>query len=378
MRKKQYLKSAVVFLAIIFIFPIMIFFSKKKEFSETENRSLEKFPEMKAEAIKDKSFMNGIETYLSDHFPFRIGWVKTKLNLERITGKELINGIYILDKAMYEKLPDPDYDEIEKSVTAINDFARENEDMKVFVMLVPTSAEIYKDEFEAYHTQIDQKKLINSIYSKFIRNVNTIDIYGAMYSARNEYIYYRTDHHWTTKGAFTAYKYAAGKMGLKSYENYDIETVSDSYRGTFYSKCLYDGVKPDLIDIYKPENDVKALSTVLNNGVGEEFADDIYFDEFLETNDKYCVFLGRNRAFTKIKTNADTDRKLLVIKDSYANCFVPFMMQNYSEIAVIDPRYLKTGLEEFVNPDDYDHTLFLYNASTFSTDKNVKNIGLKN
>lgn len=378
MKKKQYLKSAVIFLIIIFIFPIMIFLSKKKEFSETENRSLEKFPEIKAETIKDKSFMNGIETYLSDHFPFRIGWVKTKLNLERITGKDLINGIYILDNALYEKLPEPDYDEIEKSVKAINDFSLENEKMKVFVMLVPTSAEMYRDEFEVYHTQIDQKKLIDSIYGKFIKNVNAIDVYDAMYSERDEYIYYRTDHHWTTKGAFTAYKYAMGKMGLKGYEDYDIETVSDDYRGTFYSKCLYDGIDPDIINIYKPKNDVKALSVVMNDGIKEESADDIYFDEFLETNDKYCVFLGRNRAFTKIKTNADTGRKLLVIKDSYANCFVPFMMQNYSEISIIDPRYLRTGLEEFVDLDDYDHTLFLYNASTFSTDKNVKNIGLKN
>lgn len=375
MLRKQYIKSAIAFLILIFIFPVIFFISDKKDFSETENRSLEKRPEISVESVADKSYMNGIEAYLSDHFPARINWVKAKLNLERLSGKELINGIYITDDRMYEKLPGPDYDEIDLSVNSINKFA-EMYDTKTFIMISPTSAGIYKDELEPYLPQVDQKKLINEIYGKFAENVHKIDIFSAMYSARDEYIYYRTDHHWTSKGAFTAYKAAARKMGLPCYEDYDVEKAADDFRGTFYSKCLYDGIKPDQIDIFKPGNNVVAYSLTLNDGINEEYARDIYFPEFLETNDKYCLFLGHNRALTKIKTNADTKRKLLLIKDSYANSFVPFLIQNYSEISVIDLRYVKTCITDYADPNEFDHTLFLYNASTFSIDKNIKNVGL--
>ena len=113
----------------------------------------------------------------------------------------------------------------------------------------------------------------------------------------------------------------------------------------------------------------------MNDGTKESHAGDIYFREYLKTNDKYCVFLGRNQAYMNIKTNVRNDKKILVIKDSYANSFVPFLTQNYSEISVIDLRYVKNSIKDFANPNDYDQVLFLYNASTFSTDQNVKVAG---
>ncbi len=376
MSQIQQLKSAILFLILIFIFPIILFISKKELFSETENRPLRQFPEVSAKTIIDKSCMNDIEAYLSDQFPARVKWVQAKLNLERISGKELINNIYITDDRLIEKLPEPDYKEMDMSISSINKFAEKYDETKVFTVIAPTSAGIYEDTLNPYLTQLNQKKLISDIYEGFSESVNTIDIYGTMYSSRDEYIYYRTDHHWTSRGAFTAYKSIAKRMGIASFEDYDVAKADNDFKGTFYSKCLYNGIKADEIDVYKPNNNVHVKNVILNDGMKEETADDIYFSEFLKTSDKYCLFLGHNRAFTKIETNADTSRKLLLIKDSYANNFVPFLMQNYSEIAVIDLRYVKTSITDFVNPEDYSHTLFLYNASTFSNDKSIKNIGL--
>jgi len=373
--EKQHLKSAVLFLALIFVMPLILIFSKKSDFSETENRVLEKFPEFSFGAVADKSYMNGIETYLADHFPARVSWVKAKMNMEELSGKELINGVYLTDERMYEQLPEPDYDEMEKSVNAINKFA-ETYDTEVYALIAPTSSGIYKDKLQPYLPQLDQKKLISEIYDGFESKVKQIDVYSALYSSRDDYIYYRTDHHWTSKGAFTAYKAAARRMGIGAYTDYEPEAVSEDFCGTYYSKCLFDGVKPDTIDIYRQKNHLTATHVVLNDGMTEEICDDIYFTDFLDTNDKYCVFLGHNRAVTSITTNVETRNTLLIVKDSYANSMVPFFVQNYSKITVVDPRYLKTAVTEYINPDDYTHTLFLYNASTFSTDKNVKNIGL--
>ena len=239
-------------------------------------------------------------------------------------------------------------------------------------MIAPTSAGIYGDELKDYFPQINQKSLIADIYNKLNEDIGVIDIWDSMYTERDKYLYYRTDHHWTSEGAFTAYKYAAKKMGITSFEDYDIIHVSSDFRGTFYSKCLYDGLKPDIINLYKSNNDKTAVDVLMNDGINEQHTNDIYFPDFLDTNDKYCFFLGHNRALTDIKTNTDTDKRLLLIKDSYANSIVPFFIQNYSQITVIDLRYLKTAVTDFINPDDYDQTLFLYNASTFSTDKNIK------
>lgn len=375
MNKRQYLKSAILFLILIFTFPVIMIFSDKEEFSQTENRSLAKFPKISAETIKDKSCMNGIETYLSDHFPKRIEWVKAKLNFEITTGKELINDVYICDDMFMEKLPEPDYDEIDVSVESINKYA-DTYETKVFAMIAPTSSGIYKDKLQPYLSQIDQKKMISNVYEKFDMNVNVIDIYSSMYAMRDEYIYYRTDHHWTTQGALTAYKAAARKMGIVGYNDYEVIEASDDFKGTFYSKCLYDEIQADTIDVYRPVNKIGATSVTLSDGINDELRDDIYFPEFLETNDKYCYFLGQNRALTYIKTNAESRKKLILIKDSYANSFVPFILQNYSEVAVIDLRYVNSKITNYVNPDEYDHTLFLYNASTFSTDKTIKNISL--
>ncbi len=375
MKQKQYLKSAVLFIILICAFPMILMFSEKEEFSMIENRTLAKFPEISEDTIQDKSCMKGIEMYLSDHFPSRINWVKAKLNIEKAMGHECINDVYITKDKLFEKLAEPDYDEIQLSVDSINRYANTYE-TKVFSMIVPTSAGIYNDELQPYFSQVDQKKLISDVYKKFNKNVNVIDVYSAIYSVRDKYIYYRTDHHWTSEGAFTAYKAAARKMGISCYDDYNVIDIVDDFKGTFYSKCLYDGVKADIISKYSPVNNVGARSVTLNDGIKEELRDNIYFPEFLETNDKYCYFLGQNRALTFIKTNADSRKKLILIKDSYANSFLPFILQNYSDVAVIDLRYVKTKITDYVNPDEYDHTLFLYNASTFSTDKNIKNIGL--
>lgn len=375
MKNKQYLKSAVLFMLLIFIIPIILIVKKKDDFSETENRPLKKFPEITADSILNKSCMNGIEAYLSDHFPFRINWIKTKMSAERLSGKSEINNIYICKDRMLERLSEPDYREMSLSANAINKFA-DIYDTEVFALIAPTSAGIYSDELRDYVPQIDQKSLISYIYKQFEENIGVIDIWDAMYSERDKYIYYRTDHHWTSEGAFTAYKYAAKKMGVVSFDDYDITHVSNNFRGTFYSKCLYNGIEPDIINLYKPNNNIRTVDIILNDGLIKESANDIYFPEFLDTGDKYCFFLGHNRAMTDIKTNAESEKKLLIIKDSYANSIVPFFLQNYSQITVIDMRYLKTSITDYLNPNDYDQTLFLYNASTYSTDKNIKNVGL--
>lgn len=377
MQKRQRIISAVMFIIFIFIMPIIFIFSEKETFSNEENRTLSKKPALSFSAIADKSYMSDMDSYLSDHFPNRINWVKTKKTFDRLLGKTIINGIYLADDMLIEKLPTPNYDEVEKSVEAINKFAAHYKKTQVSFMLAPTSAGIYNDRLPSNTPQLNQREFISETNSRLSSDVGVIDVFETMNAEKENYIYYRTDHHWTSYGAYCAYRHAAANLGYNAadIDRFDIEHASDDFTGTFYNKCFYDGVEKDIIDIYTSPNGNNITSVTMNDGTGETTAEDIYFRDYLEGSDKYCVFLGENKAYTNIRTDSLNRKKILVIKDSYANSFIPFLLNHYEEIAVLDLRYVKTSLKEYVNPDNFDQTLFLYNASTFSEETNVKMAG---
>lgn len=370
--------SAVVFLAILIILPLATLFSHKEYFSETENRKLAEFPKFSMKTVMDKSFMNGFETYISDHFINRLGWIETKTGIELALGKKELNGIYIADERLMEKLPTIDYSAIDKSVDAINKFSENNSSVPVYCLLAPTSAGIYMDELPKNAPQEDQKALIDYVYGNLNDNITTIDVYNILYTMKDEYIYYRNDHHWTSLGAYYAYNATIQKLGFSPivYDKYDIEHASDSFKGTFYSTSLYDKVKADTIDIYRYDEGANVTDYIVNDGKSETEYDSIYFRDYLTQKDKYSTYLGPNQPLVTIKTDVHNDKKLLVIKDSYAHCFAPFLTQHYSEITLIDLRYIGVSAEDVVNISDYSQVLVLYNASTFSTDDNVKKLSV--
>ena len=144
--------------------------------------------------------------------------------------------------------------------------------------------------------------------------------YTKLYETRDEYIFYRNDHHWTTLGAYYAYASTIKKMGFSPVllNKYEIEHASSGFKGTLYSKSLYDRIKPDVLDFYNYSNGAKVTSVLINNGIDETENSAIFFRDFLNKKDKYSAFLGTNQPVISIKTNADNNNKLLVIKDSYA------------------------------------------------------------
>jgi len=205
--------------------------------------------------------------------------------------------------------------------------------------------------------------------------VSSIDVFDILNASKEDYIYYRTDHHWTSLGAYVAYSTAISKLGFTSipYSKYDVEHASSDFLGTYYSKTLYDSVQSDTIDIYSNKDGGSVVSCTINNGLEEKTYDSIYFREFLETKDKYSTYLGTNQPVINIKTNLQSDKKILIFKDSYANSFIPFLTQHYNEITALDMRYIN-NFREYALPEDYTHILFLYNCTTFASDDNIKKI----
>lgn len=378
MKKRSQTVSAVLFFIFLATFGIAMFFLPEKRFSETENRSLAAFPELSSDSVKSGEFTGGFEDYFADHFPMRTQWVSLKTKAELFSGKTLLNDVFFAEEALIEQFQRPDRELAEKNAAAVNSFASSCS-IPVYMMIAPTSAGLYEDTLPDDAPYYNQKSFIDFFYSMLSDSVTKLDVYSSLYSMRDEYIYYRNDHHWTSLGAFTAYSAAIGRMGFTpmGYSSYDIEHVSADFRGTLYSKVLSEKYPADVIDIYHCSEGSKVVSVDINDGREVKSFSGMYFREYLDKKDKYSMYLGENVPLLTIKTDLPNEKKLLVIKDSYANCFIPFLTQHYSEISVVDMRKLDSlsyVLDEYIDFKDYIQVLILYNAGTLSSDEDLKKI----
>lgn len=372
------LMTAVLFFGTIIFLGLATVFSEKEDFSETQNRKLASFPKISGKNIYSGRFMSGVEDYVSDHLAGGDGWIKAKTLTELAAGKKDGGGVYILKDRLVEKIPEPDMARADKSIEGIRKFAEDN-NISPLVMIVPTQAEIYSEELPPNAPNPNQQEYISYVYGALEDCAVTVDVCTVLSANRSSYIYYRTDHHWTTRGAFLAYTAAAKKMGVTALTEscYDIEHASDSFRGTFYSKVLYDGIKPDSIDIWLPAGEqANKPQLEIYSAFGEEPAahSGLYFREYLDVKDKYSTFFGTNQPMITVKTGNKGER-LLIFKDSYAHSLVPFLVPHYSEITMADLRYIQTSYKDMIDVSRYDTVMFLYNASTFMSDDNLKKLG---
>ncbi len=384
MNKKDAYKvlTVGVIAAAALIIPISTFIKSAnmpaKPFSETENRYLTVMPEFNSDNYFDKSFMNDFESWFSDRFILREEWINVKNNVDRLLGRTEIKDIFTVNGRMMEAWKGYDEKNLSANLSAMEVFAKNHPEQSVFFMLAPNAQEIYKDTLPAFCGAGDQKSFISKCYQT--EGVHGIDIYNTLYSARNDYIYYRTDHHWTSAGAYAAYCEAGESMGYTPYgiNHFNIEHASDSFRGTLYSKTLDNSITPDIIDFYIPINGNIKQTLTVDDGEEVKTYDSLYFREYLDKKDKYSAFLGLNVPILEIDTQLpeDVDKgSLLIFRDSYANSIIPFLTNHYSKITVLDLRYINMPLADLgVNVNQYGSVLFMYNVITFSADTNVKKL----
>ena len=352
-------------------------------FSENENRYLEKMPEFNFDTVTDKSFMTKFENFFSDRIVLREQWIGLMNDFDRILGKKEIKGIFTEDGRMMQSWRTSDYsvDSVNKNLAAMEKFAEKYPKMKMYFMLAPNAQEIYSDTLPANCGAADQKLFIKNCYDS-LPSITGIDVYSGLLAAKNEYIYYRTDHHWTSYGAYIGYKSAASAMKFTAYseDKFSIEHASNEFRGTLYSKTLDNSITPDTIDIYTlANNEPQVKVSVYKSGAEPDSTySSLYFREFLDVKDKYSTFLGQNVPRIDIDSEIPQENdkgSLLIIKDSYAHSLIPFLTKNYSHITVLDLRYINSDLSNIgVSLKDYENVLFMYNVITFSQDTNVKKL----
>ena len=189
-----------------------------------------------------------------------------------------------------------------------------------------------------------------------------------------EPLYYRTDHHWTTYGAYIGYLAYCRETGLEpvNLEDLEAKTVTEDFKGTIYSKVNDYTRSGEPITVY--ENPKDRLTVYYEDT--KETTDSLYNLDYVEQKDKYSLFLNNLHPLVEITNEAaDTDRELVVIKDSYANSMVPFLAHHFKKLYVFDTRYYKWGPSSFIgeHPGVTD-VLILYNMNTLDTDLGVRGI----
>ncbi len=374
MKQNKLKVNVIIFFALLVLLPIITIILPKREFSENENRYLETFPKPSVTTITDKSFMNDFESFFSDHFLFREGWIQLKNGIELLTNKKDINNVYITNDRLIEHQSIKDQKLAEENINAINAFVKKYH-IPSYLMVVPTAEAIYSDSLPINAPHLDQKAIIDEIYAKAEKSIGCIDIFTPLLSYKKQYIYYNTDHHWTSLGAYHGYFSSASQLGFSPLElgKFHVQHASHDFQGTLYSKTLYENVKKDMIDLYTLSAEESDVTVTVKSGKKETEYDSIFFRDYLNKKDKYCVYMGQNEPCITVKTNVSNGKKLLLVKDSYAHSMMQFYIHHYSEITMIDLRYF-TSLDQYITIDDYDQILFVYNFASMTGDSNIKKL----
>lgn len=369
-------KSVAVILTVVFCLltaglGLCGIFMPDREFSESENRVLSEKPVLTREGLLNGSYMKEVETYLSDQFLFRDGAISLKTFADRIMGKKEENGVYIgKDCFLFDSQTEYVKENNIEKLKAIDTFCEKNKGAKQLFVLTPNSSYIYK-ELLPYKAQLpDQNKQISKIFSSLkSESLNKLNPTDILLKAKDDGIqlFYKTDHHWTTRAAYSVFEGILNNWKMKPAE-YSFYPVTADFEGTLSGKAGISGAK-DIIEICVPE---KAEGTYTVNYESEQKKTASLFDDSkLTQKNKYEVFIGGNFDKIVIDTVAQNEKSLLIIKDSYANCMIPMFTPYFSKIVIVDPRYLTDSIDAITEETDFSHILFLYNLNTFLGDTSI-------
>ena len=364
-----------IFIIVLFLVLIVNVIVPDNEKSELENRALESRPRFNLTTVLSGDFMEQWEKYLSDQFAGRNTWRRVKVGLDRLGGAKMENNIYIgKGGQLMENIEVPDEDQLDANMTAIQNFAQTYEDIPVTMMLVPDAACILTDRLPAFAEVEDQRQMFSMAERKLGDSVNWIDTVSILNKHKSEKLYYKTDHHWTTQGAFYVFQDAAQTFGIEGDVSDDFVsyTVTDSFNGVLAASSGVGLDERELIDIYVPtEGDDDVIVDYVDEG---RKTTSLYDSSKLDTRDKYGVFLGGNTSVIDIKTVSTSQKRLLIVKDSFADCFIPFLAPYYREIVVVDPRYYSGTMDEIMDTYRITDALILYSGNTFFTDNNISGV----
>lgn len=375
MSKRYSVFITVLFCLFIFGFGAAHLLLPDRNFSEQENRYLAQFKAPTMQTLRSGRFMEDFEDYVVDQFPLRDSWIRLKARSEKLLGKQENNRVYFSrdGQTLFAHFTAPDRAALEERVGYVNALG-ENLDVPVYFALIPDKSYVWADRLPANAPNVDDGSTIAQAKELCRSGVGFIDLRDAL---RGDDVFYRTDHHWTTMGAYQGYLgLSFGMGGSGGVYDYPWQLRSDEFYGTTYSSAGAGWVEPDSIFTLIPEGGCLGRVTVTGYPQGTPEDSTMYFEEKLAVKDKYAFFLGGNQPLCVLQNPDAAGGKLLVIRDSYSDCLAPFLAEEFQEVHLFDARYNNMSLKQYVEDNGIDQVLVLYSAANFASDGNLFKLGM--
>lgn len=376
---KEKIRS-ISFAALLIGIALFNIIKSDKSFSSKENRYLQELPKINKKNIISGEFGESFEKYSTDQFIGRDMWISLKTISDLSMLKKDNNRVYF-GKEDYLFDVDMPIDE-EQSIENINNInlflntmSVNHENVNIYALLVPSKSQALYNKLPMYAPVIDEKLIADKLNSSLNSNIQIFNLMNRLSEKSNEYIYYKTDHHWTTKGAFYGYNYFLEMKGDKPLleDDFIIINKSKDFLGTGYRKANYYLGKPDEIQIYNPKENIDYNITINQKYEGNS----LYDESYLSKTDKYSYFLGGDKSLIEINTSIKNNKTILIVKDSFANSFIPFLTNHYENIIIVDPRYFKMNLMNFIEEKEIDEILFLFNIQNLLQEKSFNILSIK-
>ncbi len=365
---RSYRLLAIIFIAILAVLFLANIIKGSRLNSELENRRLAQRPAVTGRTLVNGTYAEEFEEFETDQFPARNMLRRIYMGFERFGGTKEENGIIRGKRQqLMEDIVTPDSLILNQKTSGINNYAVAHPDVSTHILLVPDAAAILDERLPAFAETADQSRLFLAVKGGLDDSIIWMDGISAMENHTNEKIYYQTDRYWTTEGAYQVFLETASGLGITDpYEvTYESYCAAYDFNGELAATSGFMLGRKEEIYVYLPDVNTSYLVTYTDTGVTTP---SLYSVDALDTRDKYDVFLDGDHPLVEIDTGAESSRVLLVVKDSFANCYIPFLIPYFNRIIVVDPVYCDEGIEELSAAYNVTDTLFLYGGNDFFED----------
>ncbi len=365
------------FFAFIYVFAILFWILPDREVSYEENRGLASAPEFSVGSLASGRYTSDFAVYMADQFPARNFFVGMKASCERLLLKGENNGvIFAGDGYLVKRFDSVDEATLSRNVKSICAFAKAAGGAGVDVTVAVAGREadvagrvlpsVYRGATDLFWQKTDEYFADGG--------VEWVDLMSPLRELfdKGEPVYYKTDHHWTSYGAFRAYGIVANAMGIPAYgtEFFTPEVASAEFYGTTWSSAGAKWIEPDEIEFYRFDGDEKLVT---DRG-GESF-DGLYDRSYLGEKDKYSAFLGGNAARIDVTSKDGAREKLLVVKDSFFHSMAPFFAADF-DLVIVDMRYTTDSVAEICRNEGITKVLILLNAETLGEESGLGRLAM--